>query len=54
MSGMFYIGLGEQFYRDKVKVSTWRRDRVAGNLSFPLGVIRRVHHASEGDRTARS
>ena len=32
MSGVFYIGLGDQFDGDNVKV-TWMRDRAAGNTS---------------------
>jgi hypothetical protein len=46
MSGVFYIGLGEQF-------SPRSRDRSPERyVALPLGEVRRVRHASDGDRTA--
>ena len=55
MSGVFYIGLGDQFDGDKVKAFPARkRDRSAGrHVTFPLGQIRRIRHGSLGNRPAR-
>lgn len=55
MSGVFYIGLGETFDADKVKAYPPGSVVVLpGNLAFPLGEVRRIRHAGDGDRSARS
>ena len=54
MSGVFYIGLGDQFDGDKVQAFPPGSDRAARqHFPFPLGEIRRIRHASNGDRPAR-
>ena len=55
MSGVFYIGLGDRFDGDKVQAyPAGKRDRPAWQyLALPLGEIRRVRHAGDGDRAAR-
>ena len=57
MSGVFYIGLGEQFDDNKVKAypPRWSVIVLPGNTShFPLGEVGRVRHASVGDRPSGS
>ena len=55
MSGVFYIGLGETLrWRQGEGLSAGQRHRSARrNLAFPLGEVRRIRHAGDGDRTAR-
>jgi quercetin dioxygenase-like cupin family protein len=47
MSGVFYIGLGETFDGDKMK------EYPPGSVIVPLGEVRRIRHAGDGDRSAR-
>ena len=54
MSGVFYIGLGQTFDGDKGLSAGKRHRSSRRNLAFPLGEIRRIRHAGDGDRTARS
>src|SRR5215467_4730596 len=57
---IYTLNVGRVLYRPRRSVrrrqgqglSTWMCCRQ--HFSFPLGEIRRVHHASDGDRTARS
>jgi hypothetical protein len=55
ISGVFYIGLGEQLrQREAGGISVRRRDRATGrHPSFPLGKIRRVRHPDIGNRPTR-
>jgi len=56
MSGVFYIGLGARFDGDQVKAYPPGSVIVLPARQhgpFPLGQIRRVRHASDGDRPAR-
>ena len=55
MSGIFYIGLGDKFDADKVNAYPPGSVIVTSRkyLAFPLCQIRRIHHASNGDRAAR-
>ena len=52
MSGVFYIGLGEQVrWRPREGVPARQRDRSARRyLSLPLGEVRRVRHPGDGHR----
>ena len=56
MSGVFYIGLGEEFDGDKVKVYPPGSVIVlpGRHPTLPLGKIRKVRHASVGDWAAGS
>ena len=51
MSGVFYIGLGDQFDGDKVKA--YPPGSVIVLPGNTLGKIRRIRHASNGDWTTR-
>jgi hypothetical protein len=55
MSGVFYIGLGEEFDGDKVGgLSAGQRYRSARrNLALPLGEGRGICHSGHGDWPAR-
>ena len=53
MFGVFYIGLGETFDGEGGGVFARQRHPARRNLAFPLREIRRIHHASLGDRPAR-
>ena len=54
ISGVFYIGLGDQF--DERKLTAHVRGMVVisteRSTSFSLGKIGRIHHAGDSDRTA--
>ena|SRR6266446_3403959 len=54
ISGIFYVGVGDQFDTERFAcLSTRRRDHSARqHAPFPLGEIRRVHHAGDGDWAA--
>lgn len=54
ISGVFYIGLGDEFNADKLEaLSARRRGLFAGQQTpFSLGKVWRVHHTSNGDWAA--
>jgi hypothetical protein len=54
ISGVFYIGVGAEYDADKLEaLSARRRDCFARQYTpLPLGEIRRLHHAGDGDRAA--
>ena len=54
ISGVFYIGLGDEFDASKLRsLSARRRDHSPWqHAPFPLGEIRRVRHASNRDGAA--
>jgi hypothetical protein len=54
ISGIFYIGLGDSAQRREVGgLSVRYRDHSARqHIPFPLGEVRRLHHAGDGDWAA--